>query len=75
MMLKYLKYKIRIWAIMLKNFRISSPNGGLDSHLAQGCWEGYVDKFPYNQSSGRAPIRQLAIQSFWQELRKGGTPS
>jgi hypothetical protein len=27
MMPKSLKYKTRIWAIMLKNFRISSPNG------------------------------------------------
>jgi hypothetical protein len=32
---------------MLKNFRISSPNGRLDPHLAQGYGEGYVETFPY----------------------------
>jgi hypothetical protein len=42
MMPKCLKYKTRIWAMMLKNFRISSPNGGLDPHFAQGRWEGDV---------------------------------
>jgi hypothetical protein len=28
---------IRIWAMMLQNFHISSPNGRGDPHLAQGC--------------------------------------
>jgi hypothetical protein len=43
MMPKCLKYKIRIWAMMLKHFRISSPNGGFDPHVARGYWEGDVD--------------------------------
>jgi hypothetical protein len=43
MMPKYLTYKIRFGAMMLKNFRISSPNGGLDPHVAQGYWEGSVE--------------------------------
>jgi hypothetical protein len=34
---------------MLKNFRISSPNGGLDTYFAQGYWEGYVETFPHTQ--------------------------
>jgi len=36
MLPKFSTYKIRIWAIMLKHFRISRPNGGLDRHFAQG---------------------------------------
>jgi hypothetical protein len=46
---KFRTYKIRIWAIMLKNFHISRPNGSLDRHHAQGCWAGYVEIFPYTQ--------------------------
>jgi hypothetical protein len=30
---------------MLKIFRISRHNGGLDRHFAQGYWEGYVETF------------------------------
>jgi hypothetical protein len=30
MMPKFSTYKIRVWAIMLKNFHISRPNGRLD---------------------------------------------
>jgi uncharacterized protein (TIGR02246 family) len=36
---KCLKYKTQIWAMMLKNFRISSPNGRCDPPLVQGYWE------------------------------------
>jgi hypothetical protein len=42
---KYLKYKTRIWAMMLKNFRISRPDGGLDPHVGQGYWEGDGETF------------------------------
>jgi hypothetical protein len=37
---------------MLKNFRISRPNGRLDRHFAQGYWEGYMETFPYIQELG-----------------------
>jgi hypothetical protein len=40
-------YKIYIWAMMLKNFHISCPNGGLNRHVTQGYWEGYIETFPY----------------------------
>jgi hypothetical protein len=29
--------------MMLKHFRISSPNGGFDPYVARGYWEGDVD--------------------------------
>ena len=45
---KCLQYKTQIWAMMLKHLRLSSPNGGLDSHFAQGYW-GYVETFPRTQ--------------------------
>ena len=32
-----LTYQIRLWAIMLKDFRISRPSGRRDRHRAQGC--------------------------------------
>src|SRR6266511_6444234 len=38
MLPKFSTYKIRIWAIMPKNFHISCPNGRLDRHRAQGWW-------------------------------------
>jgi hypothetical protein len=46
---KSLKYKIRIWAMMLNNFRISSLNGGLDLPSAQGYGAGDVDTCLYTQ--------------------------
>jgi hypothetical protein len=49
MMLKSLKYQTWILAMMLKIFHISSPNGGLDLHFAQGYCEGDVETFPYIQ--------------------------
>jgi hypothetical protein len=49
---KFQTYQIRIWAMMLKNFQISRPNGTLDRHRAQGCWAGDVEIFPYTQSLG-----------------------
>ena len=49
MLPKFSTYKTRIGAMMLKNFRISRPSGGLDSHFAQGYWGGYVETFPYTQ--------------------------
>jgi hypothetical protein len=60
MLPKFAKHKIRIWAIMLKNFHINSPNGRLAPHLAHGRWEGYVETFPYNQELGKKP--QVASQ-------------
>src|SRR5919108_514647 len=44
-----LPHNIQKEAIMLKNFRISRPNGSLDGHLPHGPSEGYMEKFPYNQ--------------------------
>src|SRR4029453_15725770 len=37
MLPKFSTYKTRIWAMMLQNFRISSPHGALDPPLEQGC--------------------------------------
>jgi hypothetical protein len=54
---KFSTYKIRIWAIMLKNFHISRPNGRLDRHCAQGCWAGYVETFPSTQSLNETAAR------------------
>jgi hypothetical protein len=49
---KCLQYQTQIWAMILKHFRLSSPNEELDSHLAQGYWEGDVETFPRTQSLG-----------------------
>jgi hypothetical protein len=47
---KCFQYKTQIWAMMLKHFRLSGPNGGLESHFAPSYWEGYVETFPHTQS-------------------------
>src|SRR5687768_12165015 len=56
MLPKFQTYKLRIWAIMLKNFSISRPKGRLDRHCAQSCWVGYVDIFLHNQEFGSMGI-------------------
>ncbi len=45
-------HNIRNEAIMLQDFHINSPYGRLDKHPPQGRWEGYVEKFQYNQELG-----------------------
>jgi hypothetical protein len=55
---KYLKYKTRTWAMMLKNFRISRPDGGLDPHVGQGYWEGDGAIFLRTQWFGGRGSRQ-----------------
>jgi hypothetical protein len=47
MLPKFSTNKIRIWAIILKNFHISCLHGRLDRHHTQGCRAGYVEIFPY----------------------------
>ena len=41
-----------IWneAIMLRDFHINRPYEWLGEHSPQGCWEGYVESFQYNQA-------------------------
>jgi hypothetical protein len=47
-------HNIRNDAIMLQDFHINSPYGRLGKHPPQGRWEGYVEKFQYNQELGSA---------------------
>ncbi len=46
------QHNIRNEAMMLQDFQRNSPDGRFRKHPPQGHWEGYVEKFQYNQEFG-----------------------
>jgi hypothetical protein len=51
---KRLAYAMRMSVVLLKNFRLTGPEGGLARHHLHGGREGYTETFPYNEP----PVRR-----------------